>query len=240
MSANSGYTGIFKQPYANTDHYGDSIYVIADTKNQELNLILLTPGCYKDAYFVASAVTYQYINIFVPSMDSIFISDVLRLVFDLRRIKKMVQFIYPQHVTISPANVLFDQSHLKLSNYVSTHIPSCHITYQPADSSESMASAHLYDISVYDGKQFMLFTLKMDTTKLTTAFTGTDKYDSVHLPYNCTFYGGLTAKECGKLNPRWSPQIVANNFACREEFIECTTSHIATVGLRINAYTNME
>lgn len=222
MSYFAGYSGLYRQPYANETIYGDTIYAITDDKRQELNLFLLTPGAYKDAFRIASCITYQRINIFVPSMDVLYISDVFRLVTDLLKIKKSVKWYYPEKITTTPTNVLFEMAQMTGNFYVSPVIGQLTIEFKLSNSKD--AGHRFYDIYVCDDTDYIVFCMYMDAEKLTSLMTSSNDYDQVHLPYNSTFYGGLTCRECAALNPRWAPKLVANNFMCREEFIEAANS----------------
>lgn len=218
MSYIAGYSGLYRQPYANTNTYGDTIFAISDTQHQELNLIILTPGFYKDAFRLASSISYQKINIFMPCMDDLFISDTFRLVMDLTKIKKTVQWFFPDKVNTTPANVLFEMAQVRNNFFVSPVLDGLSIEFKLSDSRDE--NHRYYDIYVCDDDAYIVFCMYMDAEKLTKLMTAQDQYDAVHLPYNCTFYGGLTCRECAKLNPSWKKRLVPNNFACREEFVE--------------------
>lgn len=221
MSLISGYTGIYRQPYPNNATYGDSIFMITDEKHQELDLFLLTPGCYKDAYMIASSPTYQIINIFPPAMDGLFISDVFRLVTDLLKIKKAVKWYYPDKVDFVPTNVLFQVNQMRGNYFSSPNITDLAIEFKRSNTLDD--DHRFYDIYLCMDDIYAGFIMYMDAAKLTSIMTASteDAVDFVHMPYNTTFYGGLSAIECGKLNKAWMPKIVPNNFRCREEFIMC-------------------
>jgi len=222
MSYIAGYSGLYRQPYANTGTYGDTIFAITDERHQELNLIILTPGCYKDAFRIASSITYQRVNIFVPSMDVLFISDIFRLVMDLHKIKKTVRWHYPEKITTTPANVLFEMDQMTGNYFVSNAIPNLTIEFKLSDKRDP--NHRYYDIYVCDDDSYIAFCMYMDAEKLTHMMTSADNYDQIHISYNCVFYGGLTCRECASLNPRWTNRLVPNNFNCREEFAEAYES----------------
>lgn len=224
MSLISGYSGLYRQPYANNATYGDTIFCITNEKHQELDLFLLTPGCYKDAYKMACSPSYQIINIFVPSMDGLFISDVFRLVTDLLKIKKTVKWYYPDKVDFVPTNVLFQVAQMQGNYFSSANISEVAIEFKRSNTLDQ--DHRFYDIYICMDDKYVAFMMYMDAAKLTKEMTmsASDAVDFIHMPYNTTFYGGLTAKECGKLNAAWMPKIIPNNFRCKEEFYECRES----------------
>ena len=89
-----GYVGLFNQPYANKQ-YGTCMYAIGNAADAELCLVLLAPGNFMDAYTMASKPTWQNIHIFPSQLDPLFLSDVYRLVLELRRIKESVIIHFP-------------------------------------------------------------------------------------------------------------------------------------------------
>ena len=219
----SGYVGLFRQPYANSATYMDTLYLITDALHQELNLILLTPGAYRDAYRVASQMTYQKIHIFTPSMDALFLSDVFRLVIDLQKIKKSVKWYYPEKIKPVPTNVLFEVAQATSNFYVSQTISGLQISYKLSSTVDP--SHRFYDIYVADGSRNLAFCMYMDADKLATMNSCGD-FDELHLPYNCTFYGGMTVREVLTTDPAAARKLVANNFKCREEFMEAAHQEI--------------
>lgn len=217
MATVSGYSGLYRQPYANSATYGDTIYLVTDALHQELNLIILTPGCYRDAYRIASSMTYQRVNLFIPSVDALFISDVFRLVTDLLKIKKSVKWYYPEKIKVSPSNVLFEAAEMRGNLYVSPTISNFNVEFKL--SSELDPNHRFYDFFVTEDKLCSAFCMYMDDAKLKKLVS---EFDEIHVPYNCTFYGGLTCRECADLYPSISQKLVANNFKCKEEFIEAS------------------
>jgi hypothetical protein len=217
----AGYIGIYREPYSDLRCYGDSIYAITDENQQELILILLTPGCYKEAFALASHMSFQRIKLIVPSMDVLFISDVFRLVTDLMKIKKSVKWYYPEHIATTPANVLFEMAQMT-NNYLASDIGGTTIEFKLSSSRDE--NHRFYDIYVCRDDSYIVFCMYMDAEKLTKLMTSTDHYDQIHMPYNCTFYGGLTGRECGALNSQWTGRIVPNNYGCTEEYAEAANT----------------
>ena len=227
-----GYNGLYKQPYPNEKTFGDTIFVITDEKHQELNMILLTPGAYKDAYMLASNTMYQYVNIFSPSMNITYISDIYRLYMDLLKIKKHIKWVFPDNITEIHTHVLFDIGHIGVKIYNSITIPNLTIEYRNSGASNSV---NIYDIYVCDGVKSINLCQYIDEKKLKSLIRGKE-FDEIHLQYNGTFDGGLTYKECIKLDDRYLKYLVANNFACRDEYLECTQLKGGVPGYRTYPY----
>ena len=242
LSIHMGYTGIYRQPYPNQTTYGDTIFAVTDDTHQELNLIMLTPGAYKDAYQIAAKATYQYINIFVPAVDINFISDLFRLYMDLLKIKMHVKWYFPDVMEDLTKYVLFDLGHISGKYFSSPNIPGLTIDFvrtydevegQIKNSALSGRLDHnLYDICVCDGSKYVMLAQYMDANKLQ-ALVRTGNYDEIHLSYLATPYEGLNYKECVKLNPKYKTILFANGFACREEFLDCTEQMGGRPGYRI-------
>ena len=210
-----GYTGLYRQPFSDNIAYGDTLYVITDDAHQELNVIILTPGAYAEVFRMASSITFQRINLFVPSMDALFLSDVFRLVVDLQKIKKIVRWYYPERVSVRPPNMLFEHAQVLSTYYLSKLIEGLTVSFQSASTDENKAG--LYDFKVYDGKLCDYFSLYMTKDKMANLLSS--KMDRVHFAYNSTFYGGCTVRELHEYNS-WRPHMVPNNFMNREEFRE--------------------
>ena len=164
-------------------------------------------------------------NLFVPSMDVLFISDIFRLVTDLRKVKAEVKWYYPETVSgLSPKNMLFETAQMKSNLYKSSTISGLTIEFKVANSLDE--SHRFYDFEVCDGAEYNYFTLYMDEAKLDSlmsTYSGKSAPAHIHLPYNKSFYGGLTGKECAQILGKKSCILTMNNFKCREEFIEATT-----------------
>ena len=218
MKAIKGYTGLFRQPFSDARLYGDTIYVISDEIHQEICVILLSPGFYRDTYRILSNPTYQKIRLFVPSIDSMWISDIFRLIADLRKIKLNVELYYPTDLKLDITNMLVTTACHKASVFISDVID-LKIKYGVA----RMVDRHtIYDIVIICEGKKEIFTLYMEDAVLSRYMTS--NIDYLHIPYNCSYYGGLTGMEAAKLCTKGQKmKLIMNNFKCREEFIEATT-----------------
>ena len=218
-----GYTGLYRQPFADHITHGDTIYVMMDTAHQELNILLLTPGAYLEVFRMASSITFQRINLFVPSMDALFLSDVFRLVIDLQKIKKTVRWYYPDKITVKPPNLLFERAQVLSTFFLSKAIPGLTINFQESSKDENKAG--LYDFKVYDGEDYDCFSLFMTKEKMDDLLRS--KFDRIHFAYNSTFYGGCTVRELSEYNS-WRSHIVPNNYMSIEEFREAQHGRYGT------------
>ena len=227
MGLITGYTGIYRQPYANGNNYGDSIYVITDVLHQELNMIILSPGFFMDVYRIASSMSYQRLNVFIPSVDELFISDLFRLVLELSKLKKHIQWVYPDKITTVIPNALFSATQVIKSKFVISKLNKGNqvFTVEYMDGMNSMLSpGHMvYDIKVVTNDRVQLFCTYLSEEKLKT-LSNSGKIDDIHAPYNAVYYGGQSLRQClARANYPKFPALVANNLNCREEFMECTT-----------------
>lgn len=212
-----GYTGIFRQPYANTEMYGPTLYAITNEIHSEINLLVLCDGFYNDAYRILVSTTFRKVHIFIPSLGIQFISDVFRLVTDLKRAAfpdKAIYWHYPiKYTTTNPTNVLFEMSQLLDTKYVSESIPALSITMEEE---KGIGLDGIYNFIVVNGKMKELFTLGMTKEEVQAIPTGT--YDRIHMPY-CTFYGAsTTARELGCIDKGLIRNVVPNNFRNTVEF----------------------
>lgn len=213
--AQAGYTGLYRQPFADHGLYGETLYVITDMYHQELNILILSPGSYMDICRFATAVTFQRVNLFVPTMDALFLSDIFRLVVDLQKIKKTVRWYYPEKVVVSPPNKLFETAQVYSAHFISKAIADLRIEMMPASTEENKKG--LYDFRVYDGKSYDLFSLYMTEAKMVESLNCT--YDKIHFSYGAGFYGGVSVREMSNHNA-WRGKMVPNNFSSLAEFRE--------------------
>lgn len=203
-----GYTGLFRQPYANQSMYGDTLYCITSENHQIIHMLVLSDGFFKDAYRILSQPTYQMIHIYVPSAGMLFISDLFRLVTSLKTYKRDVFWHYP---TITPAenpeNVLFNMAQLCGNTFRDSTIPN--LTVQMFDS-ESTAATGWYDFGLINGKRKEYFSLVMTESKWDMVCKS--GYDLVHLPYNTYYLPSITAIELYCKDEKNGRKIVPNNF----------------------------
>ena len=208
-----GYTGMYRQPYANAAGYGDSLYLITDEAHFEANLIVLSDHFFRDAYRILSQPTYQEVHIFVPSIDMVWISDIFGLVMSLKAYKKNVYWHYPDKYYPKHTNVLFEMAQILLPKYQSKVIPGLTI--------DMVKENDVYSFKVINGKKreyFSVWCKKDDAIKL----INSGLYDAIHLPYNTFYYAGTSAREiaCDTDIQKLARKVVPNSFRNRDEFVE--------------------
>lgn len=214
-----GYTGLFRAPYSNNAGYGDSLYLITDESHYEANLIVLSDHFFHDAYRLLSCPTYQEIHIFVPSLDTVWISDLFGLVMSLKAYKKNVYWHYPTGRTLTePINVQFDMSQLRPTLYQSKRINNLMIRL--------ISNNGFYDFEVINGDKKEYFTVCTTEEQLKGLIAD---HEAIHMPYNTYYYGGDSAREiaCGANAKQYTKYIIPNSFRNRDEFIEAAHTPFA-------------
>lgn len=221
-----GYTGLFRQPYANQGTHGDTLYAITDEKCQECHLLVLSDGFFKDAYQFASQPTYQAVHIYVPSIGVLFISDLFRLVTTLKKIKRNVFWHFPvKYKTDDPVNVLFEMAQ---SQKMTTMGQVDSLMQLSISFVQSSVSDSWYDFKVVNGKNVDYFSLAMTEVKLN-EILATKTADRVHLPYNTYYLDSISAKDVACHMPGDTRYIVPNNFRLGQEFVESMSCGFALI-----------
>ena len=71
------YNGYFSSPHKKNEY--DSFLYILSNQRQDLYIFLLNPGCFEDVYRIASNSNILKVYIFPVSIDTTYISDLVRL-----------------------------------------------------------------------------------------------------------------------------------------------------------------
>lgn len=177
-----GYTGLYKEPISGEMN---AIYMATGGDKNELNIIILTPGSYNEVFRFTSSISYPIINIFINSLDVLFISDIYRLVENLKHFKPIVNLIYPGKVICETSDSF--KFSINTSNIFQSTQNQSYI-FEYILSSQTL-ERELYDIIFMNGEKKILFTPYMSEDKINEV---KDKYDEIHMGYNSTLYGGLT------------------------------------------------
>lgn len=217
-----GYTGLFRQPFSNGTFYGNTLFAITDEKHSELNLFILSDGFFMDAYRIASQPTYQKVNIFVPSLNVLFISDLFRLVTTLKKLKDVMWYHPKKYKTENPQNVLFELSQNQANVITSPSIYNFIVRMIPS----TCDIEEMYDFDVTNGKDKFYFTLGASKEYIETLILG-KTFDIIHLPYNTYYAIGTTGRELVKDNKKIARYLCANNFNNVEEYNEMMCSGFA-------------
>lgn len=217
-----GYTGLFRQPFSNGTFYGNTLFAITNESHSELNLLILSDGFFMDAYRIASQPTYQKVNIFVPFLNVLFISDLFRLVTTLKKLKEVMWYHPSRYTTENPQNVLFEVTHNRANVMTSSSIYNLIIRMIPA----SCDINDMYDFDVSNGKDKFYFTLGSSKKYIESLITS-KKYDTIHLPYNTYYAISTSGRELVEDDRKLSRYLCANNFNNVEEYNEMMCSGFA-------------
>lgn len=209
----SGYTGNFKQPLSDLSLYGPTIYGVSDINKQELDLILLTPGCFYDAYKIIKQIGFIDVKIFIPSLDVLYISDIFNLIMDIAKYKPTIQWVFPLLPQI-PTSTLFEAMQLKNTFYQNSIDSNITIEYIPSE----IAGRSVYDILVKDGNKTRYFCQYLSTTKLDLLYD-LETIDEIHIPYTSTLYGGLDYMDAISIDKKYASKLVANDFCSVDEYL---------------------
>ncbi len=197
-----GYTGLYKEPISGEMN---ALYMATGGDKNELNIIILTPGAYNEVFRFASSVSYPKINIFVNCMDVLFISDVFRLVQNLKHFKPVVNLIYPGKINCETSDS-FKFSVIKDMIFQSKENQS--FIFEYIKSSPSLEK-ELYDIVFMNGEKKILFTPYMTDEKISTI---KGLYDEIHIAYNTTLYGGITGNQLYAMSTPLRPKLRFHSF----------------------------
>ena len=208
-----GYTGIFRQPFSNGSFYGNTLFVVTDQAHSELNLFILSDGCFMDAYRIASQPTYQKVNIFVPCTNILFISDLFRLVTTLKKLKEVTWYHPQKYKTANPQNVLFELSQNQANLFTSASIYNFIVRMKTSNCDID----DMYDFDVTNGKEKHYFTLGASKEYVQSLIEG-KQYDAIHLPYNTYYSISTTAKEIADDNKKNARYLCPNNLNNVSEF----------------------
>jgi len=212
----SGSTGNFKQPIEDLSLYGPTMYGVSDANKEELNLIILTPGCYYDAYKIIRQIGFQDVKIFVPAIDVLFISDIFNLLMETIEYKPTIQWVFPKQFTL-PSSATFENSQIIAETYVNQINSSIIIEYRDA----GILGREVYDILVKDGASVHYFCQYITPEKLETLYNA-EAITTIHLPYTSTLYGGLSYTSATRLNIKYKTKLIADSFRTLDEYVYAT------------------
>jgi len=209
----------------------------------------LVPNFFEDAYIAARKSCYQDIELILPALDMVFVSDAFLLFHEVHTKLQKKMNIYCSNV---PQLVITDE----FTSYVHRAIdypiifgewnqntdlnPIGHFplsiefptSYKPLTRSAS-------DIYVCTETKRILFCVYMNQEKLQYLDTTemADRFDEIHIPFTKNLYGGLKYFEIKKaVSAKLLPKLRAYGFQNEEELMLCksTGCHIGEV--RINDF----
>ena len=209
------YNGVFIQPHRNK--LTSTMAYLTNEDNKDLILFLLSPGLFQDAYKLASNPSFRNVYILSPSMDSLFISDIIRLQNDLSDLKNICKVIFPVKPNDEKTNVIFKNNFIKRNSILlKNEFEMASIKYLKTPI-ENVYNIHLslstggYVLSSFIDEH-ILNELENDSL-----------VNEIHLFYTTSLYGGFSFKDI-KLNNEleYKPRkIRCNGFLNTEELKEC-------------------
>lgn len=178
---NTYYNGYFISPHKK-EQFDSFMYILSNQK-QDLYIFITNPGCYEDIYRIASNLGILRVFIFPCSMDTTYISDLVRLSDSLAGLKQEFKIIFPESL-----------DNYKLLNHRFVH--NCMITdYFLQEQKENsiicqfkptFGESHMYDIIVDDGKKTRILCPYIDMTKLE-VLNKDPRIDEIHVNYSKTY-----------------------------------------------------
>ncbi|MCM1214147.1 MAG: hypothetical protein NC548_06455 [Lachnospiraceae bacterium] len=245
MNPIGGYIGLFQPPLLDRSRsHRCSIYCITGQDHQSLVIIPLVPNFFEDAYIAARKSCYQSIELILPALDMIFVSDAFLLFHEVHTKLQKKMNIYCSNV---PQLVITDE----FSSYVHRIIDSPVVFGEWNTDTDLNPNGHfpltvefpqLYrpiarsasDIYVCTEEKRILFCVYMSQDKLTHIDTSDvrDQFDEIHLPFVKTIYGGLKYFEIKKAaSSGLLPKLRAYGFQTEEEATLCksTGGHLGEV-----------
>lgn len=202
----SGYVGRFKQPIQQPNEDKATMFAVSDELNMELDLILLTPGAFLDAYHFIRQFNACYYRIFVPTLRYEFISDFINLYMSLKNIYP-IKWVFPDEID----HYDFSKGQIKTNTYINENNPRLSISYVPTELDG------VYDIIVrnIDGVHYFCQYL---TESCARELFRDREYTYIHIPVSSTVYGGLTYLQVVKLDRRYKQKFIPHSFTSIEQF----------------------
>lgn len=175
----SGYIGWFKQPLERPQNTKPTMYVVADHNKQEMDLVLLTPGCFLDAYRHIKTFGSVKTRVFIPSLRMEWISDIFNLYMSARNITD-IKWVFPNRSEHSS----FEEGHILEVFHQNEFDSHCGVGYIHNES-----VPQVYDIEVYDSDGKHYFS-QYATEENVLDLAEDEMLADIHLPYRSTIYGG--------------------------------------------------
>lgn len=229
----SGYIGRRATPFLPTTVYDTNFaanYCISDYDHKELNIILLQPGCFQDIYSVASRPMYLQVNIFAPSIDAFFVSDICLLATSLFNMKK-VHIIHPI-MPKWPINNVVQRCFIKNDHYSSIYDRKISIEYAPIE-----PKMGFFNFFIRDGEKTRMISSFLNDEIIAKTMKIYD-LDEIHLPFKKSLYGGLTATDIidNMIYSRvFRKRVIINSFSTIEEYAYCKNRHDLRVAKFVRA-----
>lgn len=183
------YTGEYTNVLSHDQHTNTAFF--KDFQSMKLFVIMQSPGCFLDVYREARSVKYLEVNLFAPSIDISYISDIARLIAEIRQLGRKVTFHFPTVIPSYFSNITVLEDSYNMTD---------HVTYNPTRGNQFIVKylptrkQGIYNIEIHDGTHNSVLCGYMDHKDLVDIALRPDIAE-IHLPYVLNRYGGLTAKE---------------------------------------------
>lgn len=204
----SGYVGNFKQPIQRPNEDKATMFAISDELNMELDLILLTPGAFLDAYHFIRQFNACYYRIFVPTLRYEFISDFMNLYMCVKNIYP-IKWVFPEEID----HYEFAKGQIKTDTHINEKNPKLSITYVKT------VIDGVYDIIVRNEDGVHYFCQYLTESTARNLFRNRE-YTYIHVPASSTVYGGLTYLQAIKLNRKYEQKFIPHSFTSIEQFYD--------------------
>jgi hypothetical protein len=215
MAIQSGYTGLYKAPSGTGTPVS---YVITNDNANYLFILMMSPMTGQYIYNIASNPLFDNIILCAPSVDALWISDIVNVILSLKDLKPTIKWFFPNTPTIKvPVPVQLTQERANIFTLEDRNDPGRH-NWQP--SIEFILSNHedreFYDVIIRDetAKRYLCQYLTPD--KLDTLMAD-PKLDELHIAYKSTIYGGINFEEAIKYNPKYKKRLKIHSFTSPEE-----------------------
>lgn len=202
----SGYVGLFRQPIQRPTEDKVTMFAVSDSVNTELDLILLSPGAFLDAYRFIKQFNACYYRIFVPSLRYEYISDFLNLYMSLKNIYP-IKWVFPDEFD----HYDFSKGQIKTSTYINENDSSISISYVKTEIDG------LYDIIVRNADSVHYFCQYLTESRAKQLFRDRS-YTYIHIPVSSTIYGGLSYLQVIKLDRHYRRKFIPHSFTSIEQF----------------------
>lgn len=201
------YVGRLKHPLQKPEVDFPSMYMLKDTNNTELCLIILTPGCYLHAYKFIKLSNPRSVKVFFPSLRPEFISDVMNLYMSLKN-NLPIKWVFPE----SFDHYSFSMGHEKTGVYFHPLNKCMSIEYV-----ENGYVEDVYDIIVRSKEGIHYFSFYMTDVKYKELFY-CKAYDVIHVPKSSTIYGGYSYDELISIDPKYKKKLEPHDFTSIEDY----------------------
>lgn len=201
------YVGRMKQPLQNQSVDNPSIFIASDSLKCELDIILLTPGCFLHAYNFIKSFQPKYVTLFMPSLKPEFISDVFNLYMTLKD-RMPINWVFPDEYP----HVTFSQGQIKSFSYQNRFSSDITITYV-----ENSVADRVYDLIVRSKHGTHYFSLSITENIIKELFCKKE-LTFIHIPKSVTLYGGETFDSITCKEIKYKRKLVPFDFESIEDY----------------------